>query len=122
MPAAVAITRRDYTTAKLREAVKRTNDADAARRLLALAQVLEGKSRGEAARACGMDRQILCDWVRRYNAEGEEGLHNELRLQRGLGSPPAELVRNEPQFGWCAGGGSTWRRDPRFGHLINDQS
>src|SRR6516164_8166287 len=55
---------------------KRTKDADAARRMLALALVLEGKSRTEAATSCGMDRQILCDWVHRYNAQGIEGLHN----------------------------------------------
>ena len=47
-----------------------------ARRILALALVLEGKSRGEAAISCGMDRQILCDWVHRYNAEGLVGLRN----------------------------------------------
>jgi len=76
MVAAVAITRRDYTASELRDAAKRTNDADAARRMLALALVLEGKSRCEAAMTCGMDRQILCDWAHRYNADGLEGLHN----------------------------------------------
>jgi transposase len=52
--------------------------------MLALALVLEGKSRGEAARSCGMDRQILCDWVHRYNAEGLKGLRKSnfaLRLR-----------------------------------------
>jgi hypothetical protein len=39
------------------------------------ALVLEGKSRGEAATSCGMDRQILCDWVHRYNSKGLKGLH-----------------------------------------------
>ena len=37
---------------------------DAARRMLALALVLEGASRGDAARAAGMDRQTLRDWAR----------------------------------------------------------
>ena len=76
MPAAISITRLDYTAAELRREAKRTDDADAARRMLALALVLEGKSRGEAAKSCGMDLQILCDWVHRYNAEGLQGLHN----------------------------------------------
>jgi transposase len=76
MLAAVSITRQEYTAAKLRREAKQTEDADVARRMLALALVLEGKSRGEAARSCGMDRQILCDWVHRYNAEGLKGLHN----------------------------------------------
>ncbi len=47
-----------------------------ARRLLALALVLEGRSRAEAATSCGMDRQTLCDWVHRYNASGIAGLAN----------------------------------------------
>ena len=74
MPAAISITRLDDTAVELRREAKRTDDADAARRMLALALVLEGKSRGEAAKSCGMDLQILCDWVHRYNALGAEGL------------------------------------------------
>ncbi|MBC4019433.1 winged helix-turn-helix domain-containing protein, partial [Siccirubricoccus deserti] len=42
--------------------------------MLAIALVLEGRSRAEAAESCGMDRQTLCDWVHRYNAEGLAGL------------------------------------------------
>jgi transposase len=55
MVAAVAITPKDHTAAGLRDAGKRTDDADAARRMLALALVLEGKSRTEAATSCGME-------------------------------------------------------------------
>jgi transposase len=44
--------------------------------MLALALVLEGNSRTDAARQCGMDRQTLRDWVLRYNAEGFVGLCN----------------------------------------------
>ena len=40
MVAAVAITRKEYTAQELRNAAKRTDDADAARRMLALALVL----------------------------------------------------------------------------------
>ena len=39
-------------------------------------------SRGEAARAAGMDRQTLRDWVHRYNAEGIEGLRDRPRPGR----------------------------------------
>jgi transposase len=42
--------------------------------MLALALVLEGRSRTEAATLNGMDRQTLSDWVHRFNAEGIEGL------------------------------------------------
>jgi hypothetical protein len=51
----VAITRQDVSAADLRLAATRTQDAKAARRMLALALVLEGHSRAEAAQACAMD-------------------------------------------------------------------
>ncbi len=70
----ITITRNDHTAGDLRAAASRTRDADAARRMLALALVLDGRTRTEAARSCGMDRQTLCNWVHRYNAEGLEGL------------------------------------------------
>jgi transposase-like protein len=44
--------------------------------------VLEGGSREAAARAAGMDRQTLRDWVHRYNAEGLAGLHDRPRSGR----------------------------------------
>lgn len=74
MPAGIAITRQDHTAQQLRRAAARTRDANAARRMLALAHVMDGLSRGEAAALCGMDRQTLRDWVHRYNAEGLPGL------------------------------------------------
>ena len=74
MPKAVTIIRADLTATGLRQAAAGSNDANAARRMLGLALVLEGYARGEAARLCGMDRQTLRDWVSRYNAEGVAGL------------------------------------------------
>ena len=44
------------------------------RRLLALALVLDGRKRADAARLAGMDRQALRDWVHRRNAGGVPGL------------------------------------------------
>jgi len=41
MPKALPITRDDHMAAELREAATRSNDADATRRMLALALVLE---------------------------------------------------------------------------------
>ena len=60
---AVAITRTEFDAAGLRHAAARSKDGDAARRMLALALVLEGRTRAEAAEICGMDRQILRDWA-----------------------------------------------------------
>jgi transposase len=76
MGQAIVIERRDLTAAGLRLAASREKDGSAARRMLALALVLEGKGRANAARSCGMDRQTLRDWVHRYNREGLAGLRN----------------------------------------------
>lgn len=73
---AVSITRTDQDAVGLRQAASRGKDADAARRMLALALVLEGRSRTEAAQSCGMDRQTLRDWVHRFNEHGLAGLSN----------------------------------------------
>ena len=66
----IAITRLDLSAADLRDAARRTRDAKAARRMIAIALVLEGWSRDAAAEAGAMDRQTLCDWVHRYNELG----------------------------------------------------
>ena len=51
-----------------------------ARRLLAIAAILDGAPRAEAARIGGMDREMLRDWVIRFNEYGPEGLINWSRL------------------------------------------
>jgi transposase len=66
----VRITRTDVSASALRMEAGRTNDAPAIRRMLAIALVLEGCRRSDAARQCGMDRQTLRDWVHRFNGEG----------------------------------------------------
>jgi transposase len=71
---AVAITRKDISAAELRSAAKRASNCRHARRILAIAMVLDGYSRAEAAQACAMDRQSLRDWVHRYNEFGLKGL------------------------------------------------
>lgn len=70
---AVMIARRELSAEELRMAARRTRHSDQARRLLAIALVLEGTSRTQAARITGMDRQTLRDWVVRYNAGGVVG-------------------------------------------------
>jgi transposase len=88
---AVAITRTELSAAELRAAATRCKDAAAARRMLALALVMEGASRTEAARSAGMDRQTLRDWVHRYNEAGLEGLSN----QATRGRPPRKLTAEQ---------------------------
>ena len=70
----VTITRMEHTATALRRYAVCSVDASVARRLPALALVLEGHKRADAARAAGMDRQTLCDWVHRYNEDGLAGL------------------------------------------------
>jgi hypothetical protein len=52
----------DLSARELRAASSKTRDAKAARRMLAIALVLEG-----------MDRQRLRDWVHRYSPLGRQG-------------------------------------------------
>src|SRR3954447_12774485 len=78
----VAITRRELGAGDLRREAGRCRDAKAARRMLALALVLEGSPREAAARAAGMDRQTLRDWVHRYDEEGLAGLRDRRRSGR----------------------------------------
>lgn len=66
--------RRDRSPAVLRKAAKVESDPRAARRILAIANALDGMSRADAARSAGMDRQTLRDWVIRYNEHGLDGL------------------------------------------------
>jgi transposase len=111
---AVAITRVDRSAVELRREARCARSADQARRLLALALVLEGSSRTQAARSCGMDRQTLRDWVHRYNAEGIEGLLDRPtpgrapRLTRAQERELAGIVERGPDL--AADGVVRWRR------------
>jgi transposase len=105
--------RTDYTSAELRRLAKRGKDVAQTRRLLAIAAVLDGASRAEAAKAGGMDRQTLRDWVIRFNEQGPEGL-----ISKPSPGAPGKLsaehkaflatssrpVRSRQSTAWCAGG------------------
>jgi transposase len=133
MSVAVAITRTDLSATELRMSAAATRDACVARRLLALALVLEGSNRTEAARLCGMDRQTLRDWVHRYNDEGLDGLCN-----RPLPGRPARLTQAQQGLvaGWIEAGADLgrdgvirWRRidvkrriETEFGKTMSEQA
>src|SRR5688500_9352898 len=89
---ALEVTRIELSAEALRAAARRTQDSDQARRLLAIALVLEGASRTEAARVTGMDRQTLRDWVIRYNEEGVDGLCDRARSGRRAQLTPVQLA------------------------------
>src|ERR1700722_7483792 len=80
--ASVKITRQDLDATQLRAEAARTADAKQARRILAIAMVLDGHSRRLAAQAGGMERQTLRDWGHRYNADGLTGLADRPRPGR----------------------------------------
>ena len=114
MATGIAISRTDLDAAGLRRAAAQSRDADAARRMLALALVLDGSSRTEAAELCGMDRQTLRDWVHRYNELGVPGLSNRVppgakpRLSPEQEAEVVRLVREGPSV--SEHGVVRWRR------------
>src|SRR5665647_1655825 len=133
MGAAVSITRLDVTAAALRMAAGREKDGSAARRMLAIAMILDGTDRKTAAETCGMDRQTLRDWVHRYNAEGMRGLHDrktpgpEPKLTADQQAKLAELVETGPDP--ARHGVVRWRRvdlrdelERRFGVVLHERS
>ena len=88
--------RQDFTGSDLRRLARQSADADQTRRLLALAVIYDGGSRAAAAVTGGVGRQIVRDWVFRFNAEGPAGLIS----RKAPGNPSklndaqrAELVR-----------------------------
>jgi transposase len=70
----LTITRTDRSSGELRAMAAKCRDGAQVRRLLALAMVLEGAPRTDAAACNGMDRQTLRDWVHRYNEGGVDAL------------------------------------------------
>ena len=133
MSAAVKVTRTELTAAELRRASGKSRDAKAARRMLAIALVLEGVDRKTAAETCGMDRQTLRDWVHRYNAEGLAGLSNH----PGGAQPPRLSPAQMAEFAsWVEAGPDPavdgvvrWRRqdlerriEERFGVEVHERT
>lgn len=92
MAVGLAITRPDESADDLRRLARSCRNVAQARRLLAIALVMDGQSRTDAATAAGMDRQSLRDWVHRFNAEGPDGLRDKPRSGR-----PARLSEDQLQ-------------------------
>src|SRR3954447_11452061 len=66
--------RSDYDAAHVRQTARDSKDASQIRRLLALAAIYDGAARAAAAKIGGVTRQIVRDWVLRFNASGPQGL------------------------------------------------
>jgi transposase len=74
MGAPVKVTREEHTAKDLRRMAADLKEAGHARRVQAIAFVLDGWSRGQAAEFANVDRQTLRDWVARYNEGGIDAL------------------------------------------------
>jgi hypothetical protein len=85
MGAALGIRSDLASPARPRRLARRERNPRTAARMLASTGALEGRSRAEAARLPGMERQALRDAAVRYNAEGPEGLRDRPKP----GRPPA---------------------------------
>src|SRR2546430_17169861 len=68
--------RTDYTVGEVRQFAKRAKDAAQARRLLAIAAVLDGTSREDAAKIGGIARHRMGGWGVPVKAQGSGGLIN----------------------------------------------
>lgn len=90
MAIGIKITRAEESAEALRRMARLCRNVAQARRLLAIASVMDGHSRTDAATAAGMDRQSLRDWVHRFNAEGPDGLVDKPRSGR-----PARLSEDQ---------------------------
>jgi transposase len=82
-----------HTAAELRRLARHEEDRRAAMRMIALAETMDGADRETAARRGDMSGQALRDAIKRYNAEGLDGLHDRPRG----GRPPklSEAQRSE---------------------------
>ena len=74
--------RDDFDAAALRSLARRTRDASQGRRLLALAAIYDGGSRGDAARIGSVGLQTVRDWVLRSTRRGRPVLSTARRRGR----------------------------------------
>ena len=72
--AAPILLRTDFDGRRLRALAKASKQSNLTRRLLALAEIYDGATRGDAARIGGVGLQTVRDWVLRFNAKGLDGL------------------------------------------------
>jgi transposase len=103
----------DVSPAELRRLARREGDGRVGRRLLTIANALDGMSREMAARAAGVDRQTLRDWVIRYNRGGTAALFDAwgdgrpCRLTEGQQATLRALILAGPDP--AVNGVSSWR-------------
>ena len=86
----------------MKRLARASRDANQTRRLLALSVIYDGGRRSEAARIGGVGRQIIRDWVERFNGQGPDGLidrkapGNPSKLNDEQRAALAEIVERGP--------------------------
>lgn len=81
-----------FTAADLRRMARKECDRRAAMRMIGIAETIEGADRMTAARRADMSDQSLRDAVKRYNAEGIDGLYDRSRPGRPCKFTHAQLA------------------------------
>ena len=71
-----------HTAAELRRLARYEDNRRARMRLIGVAETIDGADRTTAAARADMSDQALRDAIKRYNAEGVEGLHDRSRPGR----------------------------------------
>ena len=94
------------------------DDPRAAKRMLGLANIMDGMGVADASIAVGMERQALGDAVKRYNAEGLDGLYDRAKpgrprkLDASQEAELAEIVRTGPATRLTASPPTRWKISP----------
>ena len=71
-----------HTAAELRHLARHEDNRRARMRLIGIAETIDGADRTTAAARADMSDQALRDAIKRYNAEGVDGLHDRVRPGR----------------------------------------
>lgn len=110
----IKVTRTDKDSNDLRKLARKCGNVLQSSRLFAIAEIMDGASREDAAIRHGMTRQTLRDWVHRYNDEGVEGLKDlhrsgrKTRLDESQKIALSKAVRDGPTME--KDGVTRWRR------------
>jgi transposase len=100
----------------LRRLARGETDRRAARRMLAIANALEGMSFTDAAHVVGIERQSLGDAVQRYNAEGLAGFYDRPKP----GRPRKLNPMQEDELGEAIIAGPDPERDGISAYTLDD--
>lgn len=82
----------EITAADLRKRSRQETNGRVVARMLAIANVMDGMKREDAAKQAGMSRSRLHIWIARYNESGIDGLRDNPK-----GHPPRRLTAEQEQ-------------------------